>query len=549
MEDLVRSMLSVLKSGNEEDISAKFQEFNKENAGTFSFPFNEELKKNLIQYILDSVALPRSSECHAQCLQTLRILSRDKFKLYKMADREGVEILMKHAGLDLDAVHEMEDKVTLEAEKCLCNLVFNSTSVQRLCSQSSCINAILARMKLYRDPQINAQIKFFDMRMLFLLTALCPESRPQFKGEIESMRLMVVTLKSTCSEDEGANTENKEVDSSHCYQSISDSNADLAMEILKTLFNVTMSVKRGALDEEEETVYTELGSTIKTLLLCKTSSEQKSEELQSHSVNLLTNMPPCAIRELTPECVDEGAAGGEPIHEVIKDHYVDTGVVLKQFLEKRVERGGKGSNLIESLTPILSTLCAVCKANRYLRKYMKREILPPLRDASKLPEEGESIRNKLVRLMTNPSTEIKDLVADFLFVLCKENVDRLIKYTGYGNAAGLLCQRGLMAGGRGNGDYSSSEDSDTEEYREVRNKINPITGRVEDEKPNPTDGWTEEQKEFHANQLVNMFDKLSREGVIKPMKVGADGRPVPLEEAVNQIELAEDQDSDLSDVD
>ena len=43
-----------------------------------------------------------------------------------------------------------------------------------------------------------------------------------------------------------------------------------------------------------------------------------------------------------------------------------------------------------------------------------------------------------------------------------------MKYTGYGNAAGLLARRGLMLGGRSAdaGDYSEDEDSDTEEYAE-----------------------------------------------------------------------------------
>ena len=41
----------------------------------------------------------------------------------------------------------------------------------------------------------------------------------------------------------------------------------------------------------------------------------------------------------------------------------------------------------------------------------------------------------------------------------------MVKYTGYGNCSGLLANRGLLIGGRGQGEYSSdSEDSDTEEY-------------------------------------------------------------------------------------
>jgi len=41
----------------------------------------------------------------------------------------------------------------------------------------------------------------------------------------------------------------------------------------------------------------------------------------------------------------------------------------------------------------------------------------------------------------------------------------MVKYTGYGNCAGLLANRGMLLGGQVQGDYSSdSEDSDTEEY-------------------------------------------------------------------------------------
>lgn len=48
------------------------------------------------------------------------------------------------------------------------------------------------------------------------------------------------------------------------------------------------------------------------------------------------------------------------------------------------------------------------------------------------------------------------------------SVDNLLKYTGYGNAAGLLVARGLLAGGRGDTEYSPDEDSDTEEYKSAK---------------------------------------------------------------------------------
>ena len=65
---------------------------------------------------------------------------------------------------------------------------------------------------------------------------------------------------------------------------------------------------------------------------------------------------------------------------------------------------------------------------------------------------------------TNPLFVKKSRTMCFSFA-----VARFVKYTGYGNAAGLLAQRGLMTGGRGTGDYSSeSDDSETEEYAALR---------------------------------------------------------------------------------
>ena len=46
--------------------------------------------------------------------------------------------------------------------------------------------------------------------------------------------------------------------------------------------------------------------------------------------------------------------------------------------------------------------------------------------------------------MTVAGGGAEGVAAEFLFVLCKEDSTRLIKYTGYGNAAGLLLSHGLL---------------------------------------------------------------------------------------------------------
>lgn len=190
-------------------------------------------------------------------------------------------------------------------------------------------------------------------------------------------------------------------------------------------------------------------------------------------------------------------------------------------------------------------------SERNIRKYLRIKILPPLTDIYSRPEQGETLRNYLCRLLTTPITEVRDLAAELLFVLCKENgrffqyfahiihlmiypftVGRMIKYTGYGNAAGLFANRGLLGGKNRSPveNYSSdSEDSDTEEYKEMKHSINPVMGCYEAPHPNPMANMTEEQKEYEAMKLVELMDTLTRHGIVKPCKVGLDGRPEPIE--------------------
>lgn len=143
------------------------------------------------------------------------------------------------------------------------------------------------------------------------------------------------------------------------------------------------------------------------------------------------------------------------------------------------------------------------------------------------------MKNRLIRLMTHLDTDLKHCAADLIFVLCKENVRRFVKYTGYGNAAGLLATRGLLGGQCTKSSicgvhYSSDSDSDTEEYRQVKDQINPVTGRVEAQQPDPMEGMSEEEKEEEAKRLIKLFSKLSRDDIIQPMGVDSQGRLVPM---------------------
>ena len=64
--------------------------------------------------------------------------------------------------------------------------------------------------------------------------------------------------------------------------------------------------------------------------------------------------------------------------------------------------------LRENIIPIVSAFCQMARGDRIIRKYLRMEVLPPLRHVGTTrPEEGSLIRNGLVRLMTSPLEDIK----------------------------------------------------------------------------------------------------------------------------------------------
>jgi hypothetical protein len=135
-----------------------------------------------------------------------------------------------------------------------------------------------------------------------------------------------------------------------------------------------------------------------------------------------------------------------------------------------------------------------------------------------------------VRLLTaiNGAETTRDACAQLLFTLCRGDVDRLIKHTGYGNAAGLLAARGLLAGG-GAATTTSSDDEEAD-YADVQHRINPVTGCVADpaveaEHERLMANMSDEQKEYEAEQLIQSMHRLIDGGCVRPAFIGPDGRP------------------------
>uniref|UniRef100_A0A3Q3K3U8 Synembryn n=1 Tax=Monopterus albus TaxID=43700 RepID=A0A3Q3K3U8_MONAL len=485
----IERIIQCIKQGDEHGVEIQLILFN----CLFFFSCPQNLAIVLMRFIRTGVKcrLLRVS------LHTLRILSRDKKILGPLVTDQALLTLAKLAGLTTGDEGEEEEEEgesgeeaqRKEAMKVLCNVVYNSTWAQERFNEDFCTGFTL-------------HIFILQEGGVSLLTAALENClEVQWKDHNEYVL------------DPAA-------------PPISLDASQRIIEILKILFSITYSTHRqepSDKDRKETAVTVVINNNDRCC--CYTFAALYNNiifsQSHSHTVNLLSALPLQCLDVLLTVPL-------EPSSEQCQGVNMDCVKTLLMFMERRLESGDK---VKEKLTPVLNLLTESCRAHRETRHYIRKHILPPLRDVSQRPEEGNTVKNRLIRLMTHLDTDLKHCAADLIFVLCKENVRRFVKYTGYGNAAGLLATKGLL-GGQGprtssSGPwYSSDSDSDTEEYRQVRDRINPVTGRVEAEQPNPMEGMTEEEKEEEARRLIMLFNKL--DNIIQPVGVDSEGKLVPV---------------------
>ena len=190
MEELIQSFLDS-KTNNDQDVStlkeSKVTSFCEANGQRFSFEhINASLRHKFIRSLIDELSIENQSTEHvslnyiARCLEALRVLSRDKSNLGEMIGEESCLIFMKLAGLysdDQNSQLEVEtviakSEVVIEALKCACNLVYQNAEFREYAVKYKCTKAICVRLAWFGRADLPRDVKFFDLRLLFVLTAL-----------------------------------------------------------------------------------------------------------------------------------------------------------------------------------------------------------------------------------------------------------------------------------------------------------------------------------------------------------------------------------------
>lgn len=169
------------------------------------------------------------------------------------------------------------------------------------------------------------------------------------------------------------------------------------------LFNLTIKVLRVGTDEDDERADRLL--TILRELLLSSTPPHLEKELHKNIINVLTNLPASSYEMLIPQ-------------EDVEYNWEAIDVIINFLDNKLSSNEGKS---FEALSPVLKVLTCGSHHHKVLRKHVRNRVLPPLRNVKSKPEEGETLRNKLCRLLTSTNTKLRDAVAEFLFVLCKEN--------------------------------------------------------------------------------------------------------------------------------
>lgn len=307
---------------------------------------------------------PKYCEQHTLALSTLRIMSRDSHKLDELFTPDRIETLLHLANLVgeeeaymTDSSQEFDASIILEAQKCLCNIIYNNSTIQRMCCHNDCIDGIMLRMRMYKDPQLPLEIKYFDMRMLFLLSALCADVRPKIRQEYHGLIYLMETLdlviksnqeqlfgdrpmKKSLRKRKGSSktktsSQTAKEEPADAVHLLDDIEVDLSCEVLKVLFNLTCSIDRNNMDESEEAHCMRLVAILHDVLLSETKTKAKREELHNHTINLLTNMPSLCYEELLAP-VEEIGKIDNPMYE-FDDMNVEAVAMLLDFLDKRLK--------------------------------------------------------------------------------------------------------------------------------------------------------------------------------------------------------------------
>ncbi|WWD18750.1 hypothetical protein CI109_103204 [Kwoniella shandongensis] len=220
----------------------------------------------------------------------------------------------------------------------------------------------------------------------------------------------------------------------------------------------------------------------------------------------------------------------------IFDHFFDAYI---PYPRKPDDQLPQGLVLEEMLPPLLLLLTRAASSSEAIRLVLKDALLPSTLDRSSGAgplEARKGTLGNILRLMGcagHPQT--KNTAGELMWAICKGDAADLCVEIGYGNAAGLLFQKGISGPPPAKIEELPSDETTSPitvqpatptvatTFADNSAPRHPITGLKDDSSSaQRLDEMTQEQKEREAERLFVLFDRMEKNPVIS-MKSGEKG--------------------------
>uniref|UniRef100_A0A914VC31 Synembryn-A n=1 Tax=Plectus sambesii TaxID=2011161 RepID=A0A914VC31_9BILA len=430
MTTLSMDLLASLREITDNEVIAQLSPLNATLTQRFAFPDVDETAKSEISKVLFARLSTVTPACLGAFLELIRILSRDRHGIDALISEQTTDLLSVAAGCQSVQIADLTSKsinlqVVLEAQKCLSNALYHSRVVRDRFMTSGAFDDIANRIKQRASaPTIPgeqelmlfslqpmdasiavkdaAQLRQFDLRLCFIVSAHAVEAQERLRDILRVVESLVVLFDQHISHS----------------TSLSPTNDDeLSCEILKLLFNIFCHAKKDSLNNETIPKFECMVKLCERAIKEAQSTVGNVPDLAQNAVNLLATLP-TAVLLLTPRPIgDSEGASSHPSYDGYDMSFVNA---LLQLFVRKLETVNKTET--ELLSTYLSVLIYISRSSKQARRYLRLKVVPPLHasDVEKRPEEGDSLRSRVVRLMMSTS-QARDLAAEFLFVLCKRS--------------------------------------------------------------------------------------------------------------------------------
>lgn len=215
----------------------------------------------------------------------------------------------------------------------------------------------------------------------------------------------------------------------------------------------------------------------------------------------------------SPPPVHDSLLRAHDLLEVSFSHYLPGAVDPDDAsVRERVRKEGDHT-LDDIMSPLVALVTRFCVDDEASRVRMREWVIPRDLDRTAPLEGRADMLGRCLRLLSSVyHPRLKDAVGEMLYAICDSDAGVLASQVGYGNVAGFLYNKGIMSAPPRPASSTAPTTAPTGE------PINPITGTVHVEHPEPE--MTEEEKQQEMEKLMTLFERLEKTGTVKIQKRG-----------------------------